>query len=269
MDSPNFNSLRMDKEINSEKSINKEKRIDQQMLSQIETIIQQQFQITVPALVFEYKPMSNGKEFTGWDYEDLYEFFSHFGEIDLLEIYGRVALILFKTFIDAYTSREFLLNTTNFKENERNNFSVRWYNQDDEYYITDSLRNKLRKYTPSRTVENINSNTNDSFNYYGMNFNSNDQMVSSFNNQYNYYANWLLGAGARNELNTMMNNSNGKMPYNYYDYDDSQSVSSEKCLVNGKYTCRFNIQIENDNEFQVARRLIGAKVRLINNRVVI
>ena len=29
---------------------------------------------------------------------------------------------------------------------------------------------------------------------------------------------------------------------------------------NGKYTCRFEIQIENDKEFQVARRLIGAKV---------
>jgi len=28
---------------------------------------------------------------------------------------------------------------------------------------------------------------------------------------------------------------------------------------NNKYTCRFNIQIENDKDFQVARRLIGAK----------
>jgi hypothetical protein len=111
MDSPNLNSLMMDKEINSEKSINKEKRIDQQMLSQIENLIQQQFQISVPALVFEYKPMNSSKEFTGWDYEDLYEFFTHFGEIDLLEIYGRISLILFKTFIDAYTSREFLLNS--------------------------------------------------------------------------------------------------------------------------------------------------------------
>jgi hypothetical protein len=28
---------------------------------------------------------------------------------------------------------------------------------------------------------------------------------------------------------------------------------------NIKYTCRFDIQIDNDKEFQVARRLIGAK----------
>jgi hypothetical protein len=30
-------------------------------------------------------------------------------------------------------------------------------------------------------------------------------------------------------------------------------------MLNGKYTCRYEIQIENDKEFQVARRLIGAK----------
>ena len=30
--------------------------------------------------------------------------------------------------------------------------------------------------------------------------------------------------------------------------------------LTGKFTCRFEIQIENDKEFQVARRLIGAKV---------
>lgn len=33
----------------------------------------------------------------------------------------------------------------------------------------------------------------------------------------------------------------------------------------GKYTCRFEIQIENDKDFQVARRLIGAKVSLNYN----
>jgi hypothetical protein len=33
--------------------------------------------------------------------------------------------------------------------------------------------------------------------------------------------------------------------------------------INGKYTCRFEIQIENDKDFQVARRLIGSKVNFI------
>ena len=33
-------------------------------------------------------------------------------------------------------------------------------------------------------------------------------------------------------------------------------------MVNGKYTCRFDIQIENDNQFQVARKIIGSNVSL-------
>jgi len=35
-------------------------------------------------------------------------------------------------------------------------------------------------------------------------------------------------------------------------------------MANAKYTCRYDIQIENDKEFQVARKLIGAKVTLSN-----
>lgn len=34
---------------------------------------------------------------------------------------------------------------------------------------------------------------------------------------------------------------------------------------NVKYTCRFDIQIPNDKEFQVAKKLIGAKVHIIMN----
>jgi len=40
----------------------------------------------------------------------------------------------------------------------------------------------------------------------------------------------------------------------YNTYVDNSEKSS-----NGKYTCKFEIQIENDKEFQVARRIIGSK----------
>ena len=39
----------------------------------------------------------------------------------------------------------------------------------------------------------------------------------------------------------------------------SASNNKKRNNANGKYTCRFEIQIENDKEFQVARRLIGPK----------
>ena len=43
---------------------------------------------------------------------------------------------------------------------------------------------------------------------------------------------------------------------------NNETDNSKQNQNNGKYTCRFEIQIENDKDFQVARRLIGAKVIL-------
>lgn len=40
---------------------------------------------------------------------------------------------------------------------------------------------------------------------------------------------------------------------------DPANASKDRATANGKYTCRFEIQIANDKEFQVARRLIGPK----------
>lgn len=42
-------------------------------------------------------------------------------------------------------------------------------------------------------------------------------------------------------------------------YPQPQFQASSDCDETLKYTCRFDIQIPNDKEFQVARRLIGAK----------
>lgn len=274
MDSPKYESqVKKEREISITSS---EKRVDQQMHNQIETIIQQQYQVFVPALVFEYKPSMSLREFSGWDYEDLSEFFSHFGELDLLEIYGKVAIVLFKNFIDAYTSREFLQNSSNFKDSEKENFTIRWYGQEDELYISELMKSKLKRYSPSQTVENINTSmlSNSGFNHmsnYSQNFNpyyngnTNEYLSTNFNGQYNYYSSMTLNPKAREEFNSvLMSNSNsGFQQGNYYPYEEdgkSYSTNDNKFLVNGKYTCKFEIQIENDNEFQVARRLIGAKV---------
>jgi len=49
-------------------------------------------------------------------------------------------------------------------------------------------------------------------------------------------------------------------------YQPQPSINSQSSEINSentsklKYTCRFDIQIENDKEFQVARKLIGPKV---------
>jgi hypothetical protein len=54
-------------------------------------------------------------------------------------------------------------------------------------------------------------------------------------------------------VNNLSNSLQSKTSIN----DDEKKSNT---MQNGKYTCRFEIQIENDKEFQVARRLIGSKV---------
>lgn len=64
-------------------------------------------------------------------------------------------MILFKTFFDANTAREFLQNPTIFKDSEKNNFIVRWFKHEDENILSDCLRSKVVKYT-NKYYENMN-----------------------------------------------------------------------------------------------------------------
>jgi hypothetical protein len=281
MDSPR-NDMYSGKEVMMDQhSLNFERKVDNQMSQQIENLIQKQYNVFVPALVFEYRPTHNIREFCGWDYEDLSEFFSHFGDIELLEIYGKLSIVVFKKFLDAYSCKEFLQNTSNFKESEKDNFIIRWFTQEDEGHSSDIMRNKLKKYTPNQIVEyinssnswNNNSNYNNQMNYgnYYNNYNNNntsttnEMFPASLNSQYNYYSTMALSPNAKAEFNSVINSSNFMQSNafnmgSYQGYEEDIKSASDKGLQNGKYTCKFEILIENDNEFQVARRLIGAKV---------
>ena len=107
----------------------------------------------------------------------------------------------------------------------------------------------------------INLNYYNNFNgYNGVNNNSSsgEYYNSNINDQYNYYASMTLTPKGREEFNGVMNKSQQQITSNYY---QDENKNQDKSFQNGcKLTCKFDIQIENDNEFQVARRLIGAKV---------
>jgi hypothetical protein len=274
MDSPkNESQMKREKEMAVVEAPRSDK--DRQFHQQIEIFIQQQYGVFVPALVFEYRPaQQRQKEFSGWDYEDLLEFFSHFGDVELLEIYGKKSVILFKTFIDAHSTKEFLDNSNNFKESEKENFLVRWYSGEDEVYISELLRSKLKRHSPNQLVDNLNSwgtQSKDYPNYNSLNYyntrgdnpysNSSEYLTTNFNGQYNYYASLSLNPKAREEFSNVVNSGSPRDGSNTFNFDEEGKQNQDKFLTNGKYTCKFEIQIENDNEFQVARRLIGAKVR--------
>jgi hypothetical protein len=268
MNSPyNFVNNYQAKEIPSNLSLNDDRRVDNNMFNQIEGLIQNQFKITAPALMFEYKPPTNdyNPDFTGWDHDDLVEFFSHFGTVESLQVFGKTAIILFNSFIDAYTSREFLLNSSNFKESEKENFKVRWFTPQDEDFVAEPIRSKLKRYFITTQNEKINmsnklsqSGSNGYYDFYSKgNPTSNTQSSSSSFYSYNDSGSSFNNSSGNN-FKSSLNNQNAL--YKGYINENTEDSSSDT-LQNGKYTCKFEIQIENDNEFQVARRLIGAKVK--------
>jgi len=102
------------------------------------------------------------------------------------------------------------------------------------------------KFSPENYYQNSNNNSGST--YFSNNNNSRNDFMC--NNNYN------------NSNNNFYNQGPPQMYNNKYynNEENNQNFSPEnKYLVNGKYTCKFEIQIENDNEFQVARRLIGSK----------
>lgn len=149
-------------------------------------------------------------------------------------------------------------NNNNEFKNFNNNFTAtNYYN----YLMSDNEREKdLRNtMTPNTNQRNFNKFNQIQIN----NYNSNEQIASSFNAQYNYFATWCLSPSARMEFNHILNNQPiYNVNYNKYGYDGDESYNKglDKTLFRGKYTCKFEIQIENDNEFQISRRLIGSKV---------
>jgi len=267
-----------------------------EIYNQIESLIQQQYQIFVPALVLEYS--NEMKDNFEWEYDDLHHVCSYFGEIDTLEINGRNAFVLFKNFFDAYSCKEYLLNTNNFKViDNNNNIKIKWYTSEDENKINSNIQEKIRKINTPNYPNSFPNSNNFNYNnkeYYGYNMNTPYAYNSGYNNpqefncipsqqnmfdnnmnmmnQYNY--NNMMGMYNYNQNSSEFYNKNNyshQKSYNYNSnnninnsyneiyYDDFDDKRSQDKNFSGKYTSRFEIQIENDKDFQVARRLIGAK----------
>lgn len=184
--------------------------------------------------------------------------------------------MLFKTFFDANTAREFLQNGSNFKDSERFNFQVRWFKPDDEFLISDTLKAKMRKFN-TKFIEMHNNGMNyngNVFGYYNHNYmNEFNMKAKNFNIGQNMPGmnmgmNMQMPMHMQNMPNLQMNNmgmnqmQSSNNSFNSYKQNQSNEPEEKKShsMQNGKYTCRFEIQIENDKDFQVARRLIGAKV---------
>jgi hypothetical protein len=93
------------------------------------------------------------------------------------------------------------------------------------------LSNELRDPNNSNYFNYLNS-YNDKGNQYLRNnkfstyYNTNEQIASSFNAQYNYFATWCLSPNARMEFNTILNHQPiYNVNYNKYGYDGDESYN--------------------------------------------
>ena len=110
--------------------INKETQ-DPIVSEKIELFIQQNENVTLPAIVFEYLSKDN----TDFEENDLRNFYEQFGEIQDFQLNGKISVVLFKLFFAANTCREFLQNEHNFKDNMKKDFRVRWFNLNEDYQL--------------------------------------------------------------------------------------------------------------------------------------
>ena len=328
---------------------------DEISLQKIELSIKLLNNITVPAIILE----NNSEEDKSFNLNELKQFYGRFGEVFNITIKGKQNIVLFKTFFSANICKMFLENKEHYYENNKNTFSVRWFDIiRDSYLIPNELKEVFENISKTNYNNNINNEINIgvkmdmNLNYENLNMiRHNNQMntlvqnniLTPFNNLNNYDRNILqynnsinsinningiqtpnnmffnnkinninesinlnafnninnngvmnnFNSNSYNSLNNMnhmnhMNNLNNiniinnmnnisninnfninmndnnnnnsrifKRNNHYKNIRNINNMTEDK--IQGKYTCKYEILIENDSEFQIARKLIGSK----------
>ena len=264
----------------------------------LDDYIKETYKLTIPALILtitsppppsssspSQQPSSSSPPLPKWNTEDLKSFFSLFGKLLHLETPSpTTAFILFTTFIEAFTAKEYLssLSTTS------SSFTIQWYTPSQENLILSILKQKTKQTSsPGTLIENINSvmlnpetklphaqiiddNDNDNEQYYPLSLShknkNKENFITNTETQYCFYSDCALAPKARNEFkNLMLNNQRRNDFHGGYYYMNNQGISEsegvivEKSVPNGKLLCKFFVQIENESGFQISKRICGAK----------
>ncbi len=256
-------------EIEIEKKIDSHEEILKRE-DEINQYIQKKFNIIVPGIYLEYKE-DNQTKISTLDYEDLYNFLSNFGDVKYLEIEKNIAIVIYNSFKDAYS----FIYYSNI--NPLKNIIIRWYKQEDEKIIKEILKKKIKKLTFGEIVDNINNsmlhnyNVNNKIdniikNYEKPNLHLKDNDIENISSnsigQYSYYSHFSISPQSIKELNKLIIQNSKRETFdnlNNYKYHNYFENNNEKGVTNAKYICKFFIQIEKDNDFQVVKRLIGSK----------
>ena len=165
------------KQSSSFKSSNNKDIKEPQMAENIELLLQQTNDVTIPAIIFEC--ISNKD--VDFEINDLKNFYSSFGEVVDFIIKGKLSIVLYKTFFSANVCREFLLNENNFKENMKKEFLVRWFDYEKDMNILPINIQKLFHDIHNKNVYNLRKNYLNNTNCINPNINPNDYLINDIN----------------------------------------------------------------------------------------
>ena len=119
--------------------------------------------------------------------------------------------------------------------------------------------------TPNIINNNVFLNRNNLSNNINLNalnnINNNLEIMNTYNNYNNYNnINVINNMNNINNINNFNININDNYNYRMFNRNNAfNNINTNEEKVSGKYTCKYEILIENDSEFQIARRVIGSK----------
>ena len=248
--------------------------------SKIESFLKKKFNKITPTIYIEYPKTKDYSSLLKIDLENLRNILNKFGKINFIEIYHLISLVQFDTFLSAYSCLKYFEKINKSKEDK---IICRWFEEKDEEIVSEDILSKIKKLKPYEIVDNINKSMK---NYYmkkqDKNHDFSEILDDDENNekeniltdgitQLEYYSIFCLSKKAQKEFNEIasLNKSRGiknmELAYNINPRELNMNNNLTQLNVNNnekgniKYICKFYLQIEGDKDFQVIKRVIGAK----------
>jgi len=250
--------------------------------------IQLNYNCPIPGVILEV----NNPSFPGWDTDDLEIFLNGIGEVKYFQATQYKTLVVFFKFYDALLAINYFSNQENFKLDAQNEFNIDWARFDPsnketcfstlypefgkiienqvnsifQTYSAELTNNIQESYFPITLEEGFNSQEflednkfNEAYSFNNLNNSEENHFNESMMNM-NLNQNTPLNLSGTG-LN--LNNSMSMQNLNFYSMNlCNLNISNNiNCgiLRSGKYTCKFEVLIENEPEFLVSRKIIGPK----------
>lgn len=165
-----------------------------------------------------------------------------------MEINGLLIFGLFYTFLNALTVKDFFNNSENFSSKEKPFSTVDWYSSQYDKYTSDQFKAEITTLSSSPTEPKKCTS-------FPLSQNSVPQFCSTqfaLVKEYNPYRNMFTPV--KEPIITK-----SVLTVKEIEANTKAKGKEELPKVNGKYTCRYEVQIKNENDFQVSKKIIGAK----------